>query len=105
MADQVVNIDVSFGGGGRVRITSVRRLGPVLSMRLYGLCRALGSQSLWRPIIELILKGQVVVSGSIRGGGEGKFWNEMVLIVMSCRHRLRLTVRALVRCCGLMCIR
>lgn len=86
-------MDVRFGG-----ITSVRRLGPVLGMRLYGLWDALRSQSLWWPIIELILKGHVVVSCSIRGGGEGMLGNKLVLIVMSCRCWLRLTLRALVCC-------
>ena len=86
-------------------ITSVRRLGPVLGMWLYGLCRALGSQSLWLRIIELVPKGHVVVSCSIRGGREGMLGNKMVLIVMPCSRRLRLTLRALVRRCGLMNIR
>lgn len=87
-------------------ITRVRwLLSPLLGMRLYGLCDALRSHGLWRSIIELILKGQVVVSCGIRGGGKGMLGNKLVLIVMPCRRRLGLTPRALVRCRGLRSIR
>ena len=78
-------------------ITSVRRLGPLLGMRLSRLCHAVGSHSLRRPIVELILEGQVVVSRSIRSGGERVLGNKLVLIVMPCRCWLRLTLGALVR--------
>ena len=86
-------------------ITGIRWLGPLLGMRLYGLRDALRSHSLWRPIIELIPKGQVVVLCSIRGGGKGMLGNKLVLIVMPCCRWLGLTLRARVRCGRLRSIR
>jgi len=74
-------------------------------MRLHWVCNAPRSQCLRRAITELSLKSKVAVSHGSGSGGGGMLGDKLIVIVIPCRHWLRLTPRTLVHCSGLMRVR
>ena len=78
-------------------INGIGSLGSFLGMRVH----RLGNACLGRLMVEMIRKGNIVVSGGIGGAGVGMLRDKLILIVVSSG----LALWALVPCRGLMRVR